>query len=344
LRDSLDSQNPPPARTRARCRRGKTLPPFLIAAGLLAGTLASCRKAEKAAAGTGTPAAETVATKVEKPPEKDVPFSLSETPQNSGSPYSGLKEPQQAAFDEKGRLWIVDSANSRVAVFNSAGGYLGGFGGLGSGHFGLRNPEGIAIHADNLYVADTWNGRVVAYTLSGAYKGEVHGLYGPRGVAVAPNGRVFVTDSGNGRVMSYDAALGDEKVIGKKGSGKGEFSGPIGAAVSPAGRVYVADMGNHRIQGLDADGKPLTSMKYPGLDVTWNVYPEIDSNETVYVPDPDAAQVFAMNRSGAVQKKWSAGDDGQKFVRPCCLALDRKQGVLYVINAGNNTVSKLKLR
>jgi DNA-binding beta-propeller fold protein YncE len=255
-----------------------------------------------------------------------------------------LKEPQQAAFDAKGRLWIIDSANSRVAVFDGAGGYLGGFGGPGSGHFGLRNPEGIAIRGENLYVADTWNGRVVAYTLSGEYKGEVHGLYGPRGVAVAANGRVYATDSGNGRVLSYDGALGDEKLVGKKGTGKGEFNGPIGIAVSPSGRLYVADMGNHRIQILDGEGKPLSSFKYPGLEASWNVYPEIDSNETVYLADPDAALVFAVNRSGAVQKRWTADDEGKKFVRPCCATLDRKQNVLLVINAGSNSIAKLKLR
>jgi DNA-binding beta-propeller fold protein YncE len=338
-----DSQNDSPARSVLRLVGEIFLPS--VAVGLLLGTFASCRKGERAApAAASTEAAGPAPTKVEKPIEKDVPFSISETPKTGETPFSGLKEPQQAAFDGKGRLWIIDSANSRVAVFDSAGGFLGGFGGPGSGHFGLRNPEGIAIRGENLYVADTWNGRVIAYTLSGDYKGEVHGLYGPRGVAVGANGRVFATDSGNGRVLSYDAALGDETVIGTKGNGKGEFNGPIGIAVSPSGRVYVADMGNHRIQVLDAAGKPLTSLKYPGREQTWNVYPEIDSNETVYVPDPDAAEVFALNRSGAVQKKWNAGDDGQKFVRPCCLTLDRKQSTLYVINAGSNSVSKLKLR
>lgn len=306
---------------------------------------ASCRKSE--APSVAGPAAESgspAPTPTEKPVEKDVPFAISETAKAGEAPYSGLKEPQQAAFDGKGRLWIVDSANSRVAVFDAAGGYLGGFGGMGGGHFGLRNPEGIAIHGDNVYVADTWNGRVMGYSMSGTYKGEVHGLYGPRGVAVAANGRVYATDSGNGRVVSYDSALGDEQVVGKKGSGKGEFNGPIGIAVSPSGRIYVADMGNHRIQILDANGKPLSSFPYPGLEQTWNVYPEIDNNETVYLPDPDAAQIFAVNRSGAVQKKWSIDDEGKKFVRPCCLALDRKQTILFVINAGSNSVSKLKLR
>jgi DNA-binding beta-propeller fold protein YncE len=312
--------------------------------GLLLTPLAGCKKSERAAAGTGTETAAASPTKVEKPVEKDVPFSIADAPKAGEAPFAGMREPVQGALDEKGRLWIIDSGNSRVAVFNGEGGYLGGFAGLGSGHFALRNPAGIAIHGDSLYVADTWNGRVNGYGLSGEWKGTAGSLYGPRGVAVSPKGRVYVTDSGNNRLMSYDASLGDETVIGKKGVGKGEFSGPIGITVSPSGNVYVADMGNHRIEVLTGDGKWVASLKYPGLEQTWNVYLEVDNNETVYVTDPDAALVYALSRAGAVQKKWDAGDDKQKFSRPCGLTLDRKQGVLYVINAGSNTVSKLKLR
>ena len=109
-------------------------------------------------------------------------------------------------------------------------------------------------HGDALYVADTWNGRVQAFGLDGKPRGTAGDLYGPRGVTVAPDGRVWVTDTGNHRVVSFAPDLTDPKFFGKKGSGPDEFSSPVGIAASPSGDIYVADTSNKRIRVLSASG------------------------------------------------------------------------------------------
>ena len=60
-------------------------------------------------------------------------------------PYFGLREPRGAAVDSEGRLWVADFGNSKLRVFDSDGGTLGGWGGRGSGQFGLRELCGVAI-------------------------------------------------------------------------------------------------------------------------------------------------------------------------------------------------------
>jgi tripartite motif-containing protein 71 len=71
----------------------------------------------------------------------------------------------------------------------------------------------------------------------------------PSDVAVAPDGTIYVADSGNNRIQSFDAAGTYLGQWGGEGSGAGQFIHPLGVAVTPDGRaVYVADTDNDRIQ------------------------------------------------------------------------------------------------
>ena len=258
-------------------------------------------------------------------------------------PFADLKEPLDAAVDEKGRLWVADFGHSRLRLYDAAGGYLGGWGGRGDGHYGLRELCGVAAHGGTLYVADTWNSRVQAYGLDGAWKASVGGTYGPRGVAVGPDGRVWVSDTGNHRVVSYDASLTLLAEVGKKGTGASEFDSPVGIAVSASGTVYVADVGNRRIQRLDAKGSFQTPWPFPGWTSWCEPHLEMDDDGTLYATDPTAGAVLGLDASGRVVRTFLADGEGRKFSRPSGLALNRKTRTLYVVNAASNDIGAVKL-
>ncbi|HSA17102.1 MAG TPA: NHL repeat-containing protein [Kiritimatiellia bacterium] len=76
----------------------------------------------------------------------------------------------------------------------------------------------------------------------------------PTGVSVAPDGRIWVADSGNHRIQVFETDGTFVRSLGRYGSLDGQFSSPRGAAVGPEGRVYVADYGNQRVQVLEQDG------------------------------------------------------------------------------------------
>jgi DNA-binding beta-propeller fold protein YncE len=76
----------------------------------------------------------------------------------------------------------------------------------------------------------------------------------PQGIAVGPNGSVFIADTYNNRIQQFTAAGKFIAQRGSRGSGQGEFWLPCGIAVDAAGRIYVADTFNNRVQilaGLD---------------------------------------------------------------------------------------------
>jgi YYY domain-containing protein len=273
--------------------------------------------------------------------EEEQPPAISEKPEEGRAPFSGMKEPRDGDLDGRGRLWIADFGNSRIRIFDSDGGFLGGWGGRGDATHALREPSAIAIAGDDVYVADTWNGRVQSFSLAGEWRAKAVELYGPRGVAVAKDGRVWVTDTGNHRIVSFDGALEGRQVFGKLGSAPGDFSSPVGIAVGPSGSVYVADTGNRRIQVLDDNGVYQRSVTVRGWEGPVEPHLEVGDDETLYATDPAASVVLAFDLSGVEIGRWKADDEGSPFDKPTGLALDRKAGILYVVNSGNSRVMKL---
>jgi len=72
----------------------------------------------------------------------------------------------------------------------------------------------------------------------------------PYGVAVAPDGSVYVVEtSNNARIQKFTSeGVFVTKWGGTEGAGDGQFKYPNGVAVAPDGSVYVADKYNHRMQ------------------------------------------------------------------------------------------------
>ena len=81
-------------------------------------------------------------------------------------------------------------------------------------------------------------------------------LRNPYGVALGPNGRVYVSDKGHHRVVCFDASGEVAFSFGAHGAGPGELNDPRGLCVA-CGRVWVADMCNHRIAVFTLRGRPL---------------------------------------------------------------------------------------
>ncbi len=106
------------------------------------------------------------------------------------------------------------------------------------------------------------------YELAGYWDGTgapSGNLLRPIGIAVAPDGDVYVTDARN-RVVHFNAAGEFQGEWGKDGNGPGEFSSPIGVAVAPDGSVLVSDYDQDHVQKFTPDGKFILAFGGSGKD------------------------------------------------------------------------------
>ncbi len=83
-------------------------------------------------------------------------------------------------------------------------------------------------------------------------------LVKPYAVFAAPNGRLYVADSGWRKVLVFDEAGKRFSMIGV--DGPGALAGPLGVTVDTAGRVYVTDTVLRKVLVYDASGKHLFNM------------------------------------------------------------------------------------
>ncbi len=244
-----------------------------------------------------------------------------------GGPGSGrgqFAEPRGLATDARGNLYVADTKNSRIQVFDANGQFLREFGSKGSGEGQFNEPCGLAVDPQGeIWIADTWNQRIVHFGPDGKYAGSIidaeKGFFGPR--AVLPfKGLLYVADTGNKRIVRFDRQGNRLSEWGGNGVKAGQFIEPVGLAADPAGNIYVADTGNHRVQVFDWEGKFLRQFPISGWkDFYTEPYIAIGPSDSVFVTDSSAGRVAQYDSSGALKRSWKAEKD---FNKPTGIALD----------------------
>jgi DNA-binding beta-propeller fold protein YncE len=170
---------------------------------------------------TPTPAAATTTVAASEPATSPVEFVLSIT----GDP-NPLSRPTSLALGQQGRLYVVDSLNNRIQVFDAAGRFLTLWGSKGNddGQFNLSDEGGDG--------------------------------YGS--VTVDGQGNVYITDTFNQRIQKFTSDGQFLTKWGSNGTGDGQFLRPFDVAVDKQGQVYVIDDHRGDIQKFDSTGQFLT--------------------------------------------------------------------------------------
>jgi DNA-binding beta-propeller fold protein YncE len=179
---------------------------------------------------------------------------------------------------------------------------------------------------------------------------EEHALQAPQGIAIAPNGNLYVANAltDTVEIFSPDGEWIDS--IGETGTGPGQFQfhqpggeselGDVGFDAD--GNLYVFDTMNHRIQKFAPDHTFLLEWGRLGAEngefdeVTGAVDPRAG---LVYVTDlGNRVQVFDLD--GNFLDKWgSTGSGPSKFRKPTNVAVD-SQGNVYIAEEDGRRVQK----
>jgi len=175
------------------------------------------------------------------------------------------------------RVFLANRESHEVEVFESDGTFVTRWGVRGSGDGDVEVPPGVAFAPDGtLVVTDSGNGRVQRFAIDAGGVGtfvESFGTAGsllsgnlnlPAGISVADDGTVWVADTRNNRVQSYDSSTGVWTVFAGA-SGLSSFRLPWGVTVAPDGSIWVADSGRDRIVKMLPDGTAVFAASGPEM-------------------------------------------------------------------------------
>lgn len=173
-------------------------------------------------------------------------------------PKDGFWGPRDVALDAAGNVYVADTGNKRIRVYDSMGNWQRDIGSAGSAPGQLDEPSGLAISSDGkLYVADTWNHRISVFSLTGAplFTFPVRGWYddlGNRPYIALDEARnlLYVSDPDAGRVLVYDTAGNCVGSFGQPSDNPVDLSqfDTVGALTTDAdGNVYVSDSAAGRV-------------------------------------------------------------------------------------------------
>jgi sugar lactone lactonase YvrE len=214
-------------------------------------------------------------------------WSFLSLPYPEGPTDQEFNSPKGVALDSKGNLWVADTGNNRVDELSASTGEIKGqFGAEGSTGGKFKEPVGVAVDShEHVWVADSANNRVQELSsstgafiatfgwgvkdgkealercteattcqagLGGPGSGE---LRKPTGIAVAPNGNLWVADSENNRIENFSAEGKFVAMAGSSGTDGGQFSAPAGLVTDTHENLWVVDSRNNRVQEVSKTGK-----------------------------------------------------------------------------------------
>ena len=154
-----------------------------------------------------------------------------------------LDLPVSTAVAANGDLYILDQANERVRKIDAATGIISTV--VGTGQIGFAGDGGPGLQA--------------MMRLPRGQQGNPAAR-----MEIAPNGKLYICDSGNERVREWDPVADIIRTVAGNGTRGGTGDGgpataaslkqPSDVAFDSAGNMYIADTYNHAIRKVDTNG------------------------------------------------------------------------------------------
>jgi tripartite motif-containing protein 71 len=236
------------------------------------------------------------------------------------------EDPRGIAITADGRAFVSDPGSERVQVWQLATGsasYLCSIGSGGTGPSNFEDIRGISVPTDgsDLVVADEWDYSLKEYTLSGSecptmefvrrlFGGSppVGGFNSPRGLSVAPSGRVFAVDWWNQRIQRFESNGTGAIAWGKRGTRAqlGTLNFPWDVAVQPGtGRVFVANRESNEIEVFEQDGTSVADWGVQGTAAGQFKFPQGVAFSS------DGSQLWITDSGNGRLQRCNVGSNGE---------------------------------
>lgn len=257
-----------------------------------------------------------------------------------------LSRPLAVAIDQFGKIFVTDTGNRQIQVFDGRGKYLFRFGqGEKDTRSNLNIPCYIAISpSKHIYVSDRGRNAVFIYSKDGKFlrqfkpNNENNYDWAPLGLEFDEKGNLYVCDVVSNRVLVFDVTGKLKNRIGKKEPVSDQLNFPNDLAIGED-KIYVSDSNSARIQVFNKDGSFKKILKMP--DEVAPGLPRglaLSSDGSLIAADALAQAVYVFNAND----KWlySFGQFGSKpneFRFPNGIAINDKNQI-FVVDRENNSI------
>ncbi|MHA7734715.1 6-bladed beta-propeller [Nitrosopumilus sp. S6] len=174
-----------------------------------------------------------------------------------GNNEGEFKSPKDIAVHSN-FIYVVDADNYRIQKFTTDGEFVLSFGSGGMNHDQFLILSGIAVDEDgNVYVTDKGNRKIEKFTSDGILiesyplRSNNH-VFAPEGIIVAPDGKVFVINSADNRVLHLE--LDDNlrlDIFEQLGPFGNSFVDPTDVTLGYQGELLVVDSAAHKIKSFE---------------------------------------------------------------------------------------------
>ena len=268
--------------------------------------------------------------------------------------------PWGVTTDPQGNVYVTDSDNERVLIFNSAGALIDEFGTEGNDDDEFQEPRGIGFNRDGdgndrILVLDPGQTstsrrfrkfRDTGQTVNGGNLG-FSDLTNPNGIFVDEDERIWVVDADDGEVYRFNS-FGENPISFTPG-GNGDVDGALGIAVfqdddDDATYVYVADSDGDRVVKFEFVNNNTLAFRFDSDDAD----DPADFNDPTGIAIDDCGHVWVADR---LNNRVQILDKDLNFVDRFSDGLNRPTGLtfspngrrLYVADSENDRVAVFDL-
>ncbi|HLY64702.1 MAG TPA: NHL repeat-containing protein [Chloroflexota bacterium] len=279
------------------------------------------------------------AAEVQLPPP--IPLKVQTRFGSDGAGQGQPHDPRDIAVDPAGNVYVADTGNKRIVKFKPDGSFAAEWSTSRKG--ALAEPSALALAKDGLIVDDSESAQLHKYDFNGEPQPTFEhdlGLSHPRGLAVGPDGIIYVGDTANDRIMKVGP---DGTPLGAFDTKGAKLEQPTGIAVDQQGSVYSIEPAASRIQQFAADGTLQAHLFLPPAVTVFPPRGLILLGGQLAVSLPDQNELLTYKPSGEPQTTFVPQPDpaAPNPLRPLGLASTPDQALVWVVWNTSSTVTEL---